>query len=444
MKNSSRPQLHTRRAFLRSTLLGGAATFTVPAFLDQTFLALQAQAAGPVQPTTGQDGRILVVLQLAGGNDGLNTVVPYADDAYHRARPRLGIGQKEVLRIDDHIGFNPLLENFHRLLGEGQLGVVQGVGYPNPNRSHFRSTEIWATATDADRTARHGWLGRYFDAACSGEESSAGVALAGQTPQAFHGPGSHTISFKDPHQFRFEAGGAADPEALEEMVAQFGGASGSPGGEGESGSTIGMLAGGGMSGGGEGDVLDFLRRTSLDAQVASEEVERLAAAAGGGDYPASRLARDLRFVARMIEGGMPTRVYYVSQGGFDTHANQQPTHQRLMTELDGAIGAFVKDLGAQGNLDRVLLMTFSEFGRRVTENGGGGTDHGAAAPLFLVGGATRPGIHGKHPSLTDLNRGDLIHSVDFRSVYATVLEEWLGTNSSAVLGRGFAKLGVLA
>jgi len=435
--------LHTRRAFLRTTVLGGAATFTIPAFLDQTFLALQAQAAGPLQATTGKDGRILVVVQLAGGNDGLNTVIPFKDDAYFKARPSLAIPANKALPISDLAGFHPNMPNFEALAKEGLLGVVQGVGYPNPNRSHFRSTEIWATASDADRNAAHGWLGRYFDAACSGSDASAGIALEGETPQAFRGANPHAICFNDPRKFRFDARGAADPEALAAMVEELSGSHEDPASV-ESGATIGMISGG-RSAEPEGDVFDFLRRTSLDAQLTSDEVGKLAAkASASGDYPNSRLANDLRFVARMIEGGMPTRVYYVSIGGFDTHANQSGAHDRLLSDLDGAISAFLRDMKQQGNLDRVVLMTFSEFGRRVAENGSGGTDHGAAAPLFLAGGAVKPGLHGTQPSLTDLHRGDLVHAVDFRSVYASVIEDWLGADPKVVLGRGFPKMSLFA
>jgi len=430
--------LHTRRSFLRTTVLGGAATFTVPAFLDQTFLALQAQAAGPVQATTGKDGRILVVLQLAGGNDGLNTVVPFEDDAYYEARPRLAIPKNEVLRVSDSAGFHPGMPNFEALSKEGMLSVVQGVGYPNPNRSHFRSTEIWATASDANRNVPHGWLGRYFDSSCSGSDASAGIALENETPQTFRGEDPHAICFSDPAKFRFQTNGSSDPEALAAMVEEMSESYADPAAV-ETGSTIGMVTGGNPAEQ-QGDVFDFLRRTSFDAQVTSDEVVKLAKQeARGGDYPNTRLARDLEFVGRMIEGGMPTRVYYVSLGGFDTHANQAGSHQRLVGELDGAVAAFLKDLERQGNLERTVLMTFSEFGRRVAENGSNGTDHGAAAPLFLAGGTVKPGFHGAHPSLTDLHRGDLKHGIDFRSVYAAVIEDWLGADSKLVLGKSFPK-----
>jgi uncharacterized protein (DUF1501 family) len=430
--------LHTRREFLRTTVLGAAATWTVPLFLERTFLTLNAGAAdSAVQIVSGRDSRILVVLQLAGGNDGLNTVVPYADDAYHRARPTLGIKGNSALKLGDYSGFHPNLSGFKELYEEGHLAVLQGVGYPNPNRSHFRSTEIWQTASDADRVEKFGWLGRYFDNCCAGADPSAGVSIGQEVPQAFSASVPKGVSFARPDQFRWvhNEEPQAGESSAEFLFRQLNRPETVPEASASSGSTISSISGSVAM---PGNTLDFLQRTALDAQVSSDKVLEIASKYKSAvDYPQGRLADSLSLVGRMIAGGMPARVYYVSQGGYDTHAQQSGTHDRLMRELNDAVSAFFKDLKAQGNFDRVLLMTFSEFGRRVAQNGSGGTDHGAAAPLFLAGGGVKPGLHGEHPSLIDLDNGDLKFHTDFRSVYATVLEKWLQAPSKTILGKQF-------
>jgi uncharacterized protein (DUF1501 family) len=427
--------LHTRRKFLRTSLLGGAVAWTVPAFLERTFFALDAMAADSlIQTPTGKDGTILVVLQLAGGNDGLNTLVPYSNDAYYRARPSLGIQPAQVLKIDDHLGLHPKLTALRGLYDEGRVGIVQGVGYPNPNRSHFRSTEIWQTAVDSDKTSSSGWLGRYFDSCCEGADPAVGVNIGSQSPQSFAASEPKGISFARPEQFRFISGQSSDPAAADEFFRSM---NEMPTDQNDGGS-IGMLQGSSDSG---GDTLDFLRRTALDAQMSSDKVLEITRRSKAPTrYPGSQLASSLNLVARLIGGGMPTRVYYVAQGGFDTHSGQAGSHERLLGDLDAAIGAFVADLKSQGNFDRVVLMTFSEFGRRVAENASGGTDHGAAAPLFVLGGGVHAGLYGQTPSLTDLSQGDIVHNVDFRSVYASVLENWLQAPSGKVLGAKFSTL----
>jgi len=427
--------LHTRRRFLRTGVLGGALSWTLPAFIEKTFLALDAQAAdSAVQAMTGKDGPILVVLQLAGGNDGLNTVIPYADDAYYVARPKIGIPRGQVLKLDDHIALNPRLAGLRGLYDAGDLAVIQGVGYPNPNRSHFRSTDIWTTASDASRYETEGWLGRYFDSCCRGADPAVGVSVGRQTPMAFNSKNPTGVTLSRPEQFRFISEAANDPKATEAIFREMNGMDGADGDN--EGGSVGSLAAGTPSQ--EGDTLDYLRRTTLDAQVSSDRIleitRRVKTAAS---YPGNQLGNSLSLVSRLIAGGMPTRVYYVSQGGYDTHSGQVNSHERLLGELDAALQAFVADLKAQGNFDRVMLMTFSEFGRRVAENQSGGTDHGAAAPMFVLGGGMKAGLYGQQPSLTQLTDGDLIYNVDFRSVYASILENWLKAPSEVVLKRRF-------
>ena len=436
--------LQTRREFLRTSMLGAAATWTLPVFLEQTFFVLDAMAANAVtQTVAGKDGTILVVLQLAGGNDGLNMVVPYADDAYHRARPRLALSKEQILTINHHVGLNPKLTGLKSLYEGGHLAIVQGVGYPNPNRSHFRSTEIWQTASDADRNETHGWLGHYFDNCCSGAGPTVGVAIGEEMPQAFAAKNPIGITFSRPEQFRWRPSqrNGGNMSAEEIFFRQLNGFDEESTPAATDGASIGTLPGKVKS---DLSTLDFLQRTALDAQLSSDKILAIARKYKSTiSYPQGQLAASLNIIARMIAGGLATRVYYASQGGFDTHSGQFNTHGRLMTELNDTIAAFVADLKQQGNFERVLLITFSEFGRRVAENANGGTDHGTAAPMFVLGGRVKPGLFGKHPSLTDLDHGDLKFNTDFRSVYGTVLDSWLNTPSQIVLGRKFPSLAIL-
>jgi len=440
--------LKTRRDFLRTSVLGGALSWTVPSFLAQTFASLQAEAADKAtQIATGADSNILVILQMAGGNDGLNTLVPFANGYYASSRTRLRLAPREVLKINDELGFHPDLEGFKSLYDSGQLSVVQGVGYPNPNRSHFRSTEIWQTASDAQRIEKYGWLGRYFDNACAGCDPTAGVNIGRQMPQAFAAKRPIGVSLENPQNYRFMSSdrpGPDESESSEEAfrkMTQIEEVMELPERDNlNSGGSIGAVAGAASH---AGSPLDFLERTALDAQVSSDLIRQVSRKVENrATYPAGQLANSLKLVARLIGGGLPTRIFYVSQGGYDTHTNQIGTHERLLRELGDSVKAFVDDMKAQGNLGRVLVMTFSEFGRRVSENASGGTDHGAGSLMFMAGSKVKAGLLGKYPSLApgDLINGDLKYHVDFRAVYAGVLEAWLKTPSAPILGRKFDPL----
>ena len=369
MKNVT---LHTRRRFLRTSLLGAAASWTLPVFLEKTFFALDAMAADSlIQTATGKDGSILVVLQLAGGNDGLNMVVPFADDAYYRARPKLALPAGTILRLNSYAGLNPKLTGLKSLFDDGHLSIIQGVGYPNPNRSHFRATEIWQTASDADRIEREGWLGRYFDNCCVGADPTVGVAIGNEMPQSFTARTSTGVVFTRPEGYRFMSSDRVgqrmrEEEAFYRQLNQPDATSiAAP-----EGGSIGTIAGATSS---DLSTVDFLERTALDAQISSDKILAIARKSKSRvPYPRGQLANSLSLIARMIGGGLTTRVYYASQGGFDTHAGQLNAHDRLMTELNDALVAFVADLKQQGNFERVLLLTFSEFGRRVQENANGG------------------------------------------------------------------------
>jgi uncharacterized protein (DUF1501 family) len=423
MKHQS---LHTRREFLRKGFALAAVGFTVPSFITRTVFALDARAAvtGPART----DNRTLVIVQLGGGNDGLNTVIPFVQDEYYRKRPNLGIAKGEILRLNDQVGLHPGLKNFKALYDEGRLAVIQGVGYPNPNRSHFRSMEIWQTAADSDRFEKYGWVGRYFDNQCPGcaDNPNVGVAIGGQVPESFRSKTPMGIALTDPDSFQWNPSptGVVPSKSEMQLYQQLNRAP--------------TMAGMAPSAGGN---LDFLSRTAMNAQVSSDKIREVARKYHPTiEYPNNYLANSLKLVAQMIAGGLGTKVFYVSQSGYDTHANQRGDHQRLLTEFADSMLAFQRDIQKQGNADRVAVMCFSEFGRRVQENASGGTDHGCAAPMFVFGAKIKGGVHGAHPSLTELDHGDLKFHTDFRSVYATLLENWLGAKSVPVLGRAFPKL----
>jgi len=430
--------LQTRREFLQTSLVGGALTWSVPLFLQATMRSLASDALGrSVQVERGRDGNILVVLQLAGGNDGLNTLVPISNDFYYEARPRLALRPDATLKINDDYGLHPAMTGLRQAIDDGQISIVQGVGYPNPNRSHFRSMEIWQTASDSNRNLAHGWIGRYFDNSCSGCPSTAGICVGNETPAAFLSKSSVGITFRNPGDYQLETGkfsatGTGPEDELFRMM-------NTPDGAVEfSGSSIEGLSGRSRAGGGESPI-DFLERTAMNAQVSSDQVQKIAATSSLKTYPQSELGRDFELVSKLIRGGMDTRIYYLSHGGFDTHINQQGAHERLLKQFSDALQVFLTEMKESGNMERVTVMTFSEFGRRVAENANQGTDHGAAAPVFIAGGRIRPGIHGAAPNLSPkkLDQGDLVHTVDFRQVYAGILEQHLHADSKNILGRTF-------
>jgi len=415
----------TRRVFLTKGLTLLAVAPTVPAFLDQSVLAM----ADPLDVTrtqraSGKDGKILVVVQLSGGNDGLNTVIPHGDHEYRRARPQLGHDAKSVLKIDDYLGLHPSLGGLKKLFDDGRMGIVQGVGYPNPNRSHFRSMDIWQSAEPEREAPGSGWLGRYFDNTCKGNDPHVGVAIGQTLPLAMLGERVRPLSFERPETYRYNGKDAERFAALNRVA--------------DRGSKIEERKTGAA---GE---LDFLHRTAMDAQLSSDEILGMTRRyRPEGNYPFGEFGGALRTVAAMIAGGLPTRVYYLSQGGYDTHAGERGRHDQLMSQLAQGVGAFWDDLKRQGNADRVMMMTFSEFGRRVEQNASGGTDHGAAAPMFLFGNHVKQGVIGKHPSLTDLDQGDLRYAIDFRSVYAAVLQNWLEAPGGEILGKQFTPVPVV-
>jgi uncharacterized protein (DUF1501 family) len=431
--------LSTRRVFLQRGLTLLAAAPTVPAFLDQTVMAMASPLDAPLtQQPSGKDGKVLVVVQMAGGNDGLNTVVPFADDTYHRVRPGIRHDPRTLHKLSDTLGLHPNLRPLTDLNERGQMTIVQAVGYPNPNRSHFRATDIWESAQPEREQPSSGWVGRYFDNACAGADPHVGVNVGDTLPLAMQGERVTPLTLERPESYRYRGPDRVRYEELNRIGKKS--EDGRP--RMEDGRKVSAPSS--VPHSPSSTTLDFLHRTAMDAQLSSDDILRVAQNhQPPGEYPKGELGEGLRLVAAMIRGGMSTRVYYVRLGGFDTHANERGRHDQLMLRFGEAVGAFWADLKSQKNDERVLMMTFSEFGRRVAQNASGGTDHGAAAPLFLFGPRVKGGVVGNNPSLTDLDNGDVKHQFDFRSVYATVLHQWLDTPSKPVLGQQFKLLPIL-
>ncbi len=382
----------SRRSFLKtSPLLALAPTF--PAFLAKT-----ARAAAATN-----DGRVIVVVQLDGGNDALNTVVPHADPEYAKLRPRLKQSAKDLVKINDTVGLHSSLRPLAKLLEKGELAVIPGVGYPNPNRSHFRSMAIWQTAKfDPEEHKSYGWLGRALDA---GNGASALIG-GGDVPIALRGRRSTALSLTHTDDFVLSESAAARRSLGDET---------------------------------RDDLLDFVRRQTADGYGASEKMAKLKHGADVS-YPGSSLGERLRLAASLLKSDLGTRVLYTRQSSYDTHATQSFTHANLLREFAEAVSAFFADLQQAKLAERVTLLAFSEFGRTIKENGSAGTDHGTAGCVFLVGPGVKGGLIGTMPSLTDLEQGEPKMTTDFRGVYATVLDKWLACSSADVLGAKFGHL----
>lgn len=394
--------MFSRRTFLKSTLL--ALSPTVPGFLAKT-----ARAAAPQR-----EGRILVVVELNGGNDGINTVVPYADEGYAKHRRLLRLPKDRLVKINDRVGLHPAMRDAGKLLDSGRLAIVQGVGYPNPNRSHFESMNIWQTArTETAQRDGLGWLGRGLDEVAAAAEGMPGAVFVsgGRMPVALQAR-------------RAVASGLLRPE---DLVLRLGEAKRS-------------LA----EGSPDDDLAAFMRRSAVDGFTLADRMTEILHIKDkkGANYPSSDLAEHLRLIARLIKAATGTRIYYTRQSGYDTHAGQLGTHAGLLQELSSAVLAFLDDLEAGQVAERVVVLIFSEFGRTVAENASAGTDHGTTAPVFLAGPGVKAGLVGDTPRLLDLDpkHGDLRMSLDFRQVYATVLHDWLGLPSKMALSGDFESL----
>ena len=356
--------------------------------------------------------KVLVVVQLSGGNDGLNTVIPYRNDIYYRERPRLAIEKSKAIQLTDEAGINPALQAFKSLYDEGNLAILNGVGYPNPDRSHFRSMDIWHSASDSKEYVNTGWLGRYLDAQCKGcDKPVQALEIDDMLSLAMKGDGQSGLSFKDPRRL-YNSSNVPFFKDISTTHAR------------------------------SEETVDYLYKTMRETISSADYIyQQSMVRAAASNYPATELGKNLRTIASLILSDITTKVYYVSLGSFDTHINQDGQQKRLFSELNDAIKSFCADMKNNNRFDDVMLMTFSEFGRRVSQNASNGTDHGTANNMFFVGGGLkRQGLLNALPSLTDLKDGDLQHSVDFKSVYATVLKKWLGADDKAILGNTFNQL----
>jgi len=410
---------YTRRDFLKATM--GAATML--SFATPT-LNLPARAASTGFVRQDDCDTVLVVIQLSGGNDGLNTVVPYADDEYARNRPTLRLQPKDVHKIDSYLGFHPRMEAFSRLYKEGHLSIIHGVGYPNSDRSHDVAMRHWHTAKPENPNCQTGWLGRAADSVWHTNQKDMPAVFVGPIVQPFGIRAEHVIipSIQSPDDLTI------DPAPGKSQQKQRGRS---------------------FRADKDNPLLNHLRDCTANAHTNSRQIEVVAKTiANKAEYPAFRLAGTFRTVANLIRANVGIRIFFTELGGggiggFDNHANQLGNHCALLHQLSESLAAFIHDLKKDKLLDRVLVMTISEFGRTVKENGRRGTGHGAAAPIFLAGGKLKSELVGSHPSLTDLDNGAMKFHTDFRRVYATVLDKWLGFESQAILNRKYEPLDIL-
>ncbi|NKB72138.1 MAG: DUF1501 domain-containing protein [Candidatus Latescibacteria bacterium] len=383
------------------------------------------ESFSPLAKIAAETERTLVLIQLAGGNDGVNTVIPYEDDQYYNRRPSLAIDKANAVRLDDTMGLHPSLEPLQGLWADGRMAVVQNVGYPDPSLSHFRSTDIWTTASHSDQYLETGWGGRfleeqYADFAENPPEAPLAVQIGGSSSLLFQGPSADiSMTMANPESFQRLAsqGLLYDTQRLPRTAA--------------------------------GEEMEFVRTVANNSFGYAKAVKQAAdLGANGLDYESgSSLSRNLAAVARLIKGGLNTRIYLVRLGGFDTHTNQAGAHANLLRQLGQAVRDFYTDLALGYRSGNVAMMTFSEFGRRVDENGARGTDHGTAAPVLLFGDAVRGGLHGEPPDLTGLDRnGNLPYQTDFRTLYATLFRDWFRlapATTTEVLGGDFGALPII-
>lgn len=390
-----------RRSFIQ---LGSLATTSL--MLPKFLKAVEKPMAIPSR------NKVLVVLQFSGGNDGLNTVIPIRNDIYYKVRPGLGIKKEIALQLTDECGLNPSLPFLKTLYDEGNLGIMNNVGYPNPDRSHFRSMDIWQSASDSDQFINSGWIGRYLDAQCSGcDKPTQALEIDDILSLALKGEYQKGIALKDPQKLF-----STSNEKFFNEISEVHGHTDSP--------------------------VEYLYKTLSDTLSSASYIYKESKLHPTTQiYPATGLGKDFKTIASLIMSDINTKIYYVSLGSFDTHVNQENQQKRLFTELNSALDAFVKDLKKNNRFEDVAIMTFSEFGRRVAQNASGGTDHGTANNMFFIsGGLQQKGLLNNMPDLSGLDAGDLKYSVDFKNVYATFLHNWLGADDEKILGRKFDRL----
>lgn len=406
----------TRREFL----IKGTALFATLGLGGPMLFAQDGDSLLPSSEGIDVDSPVLVVVQLSGGNDGMNTLIPYGSGAYFDARPTLKYSESEILILNHEVGLHPSLTGLKELYNKGKLAIIQGVGYPKPDRSHFRSMDIWQTA-EPEKLAHSGWLGRYVDSSLAQNKNPLkAMQIGNNTNKAFNSDYANV-----PVVQSLESYNIFDPKMPAQdrnRIAQ---------------AFLDMY-----DPERQGTQVKITCQRGIDAYESVQAIQSLNSTYQHKvEYPKTNIAKDFQLVAKMLAGNSGTRVFYVQLGGFDDHAQERDQHAKLLKEFDMAISAFYQDLEAQGYAEKVVTMAFSEFGRRVKENGSGGTDHGTAAPVFVVGGQVKGGMYGVYPSLTDLDRnGDLKYQVDFRSIYYTMVDDWLKGDARSVLGQSFEKL----
>jgi uncharacterized protein (DUF1501 family) len=395
----------SRRTFIKQSALATAGTMLLPNFLK----ALESNSY--VQANAQ---KILVVIQLSGGNDGLNTVVPYRNDLYYQLRPQLALPSDKILKASDSLGFHPALAKLNALYDQGYLAVINNVGYPNPDRSHFRSMDIWQTASDTNEYLNTGWIGRYLDSSCSDcQVAHQAIEIDDTLSLALKGESIKGLAVKNPkklHQILHN-------EFFQRVSKNIPQESSDP-------------------------AVHYLYKTLAETTSSADYIyDKSKVYQSSAVYPNNEFAGQLKTVAELINSGIETKVYYVSLSGFDTHVRQQPVHERLLSMYAESIHAFIADLEKNNRFQDVMVMTFSEFGRRVAQNASNGTDHGTASNLFIMGkNLKQKGFINETPNLSILDDGDLIHQIDFRSVYATVLGKWLTSNDPSILNGTFKTL----
>lgn len=392
-----------RKEFIQIGSLA-TASLLLPKFLK----AFEGQTMVPL------GNKVVVILQLSGGNDGLNTVIPVRNDLYYKARPRLGIVRDKALYLTDEVGLNPALTGFKELYDDGSLSIINSVGYPNPDRSHFRSMDIWQTASQSTEYWNNGWVGRYLDAQCNGcDRPTQAIEIDDLLSLAMKGDHIKGIAVKDPRRLYGTANEKFFKEVMKNHIDETG-----------------------------EQPADYLYKTMAETLSSADYIfQQSKMHPTKGDFPKTDLGNSMKTIASLIYSEINTKVYYVSLGSFDTHINQEAQQQRLFTEMNDAVKAFVKDLKANNRFDDVMLFTFSEFGRRVQQNASNGTDHGTANNMFLIsGGLKQKGLINALPDLADLDEGDLKYKVDFKNVYATVLNKWLKADDKTILAKQYEYL----
>jgi uncharacterized protein (DUF1501 family) len=395
-----------RRGFVKKTSIGAVGTLFVPQFLRSMDL---------VGLNNITSFKKLVVIQLSGGNDGLNTIIPFENDIYHRLRPKISVSKTDAIKINEELGFNPAFEQFNKLYKDGSVSILNSVGYPNPNRSHFRSMEIWHTATNSNKYSKTGWLGRYMDAYCNNShsmiefDSQLSLSLYGQLRNGLAVQNSSSLYKNLNHDYFRHVIQSANATNLND------------------------------------DNQGYLYKTLIQTDQSAQYLKKTHTVKNNNfEFPKSQLGKKLGKISQFIRSGLDTQVYYVSHNGFDSHVNQRKKQDVLLRNYSDSIYAFVESLKKAGEFDNTLILTFSEFGRRVEENGSSGTDHGKANNLFIIGNnLKKPGIYNDAPDLTSLDDGDVSHKIDFRNVYSDIISEWFKKDSSKIVSTNFNSLGII-